>query len=176
MCVRTRVHSEKTNTSAFSVIPGRELDRIWLKLEPMSISCMSWHRPEGDFHARGPVSGHRTKEDGHVVREIASTDRLQVYEILYLLCPNGQSWAGIYLTMYCRRRKIINACRRTTTVTPQRTPSLHVISCLYWNWFQVPKSHISLKLPDQKHFYSLIKNCVLWPKVFGRFIPTLSGS
>ena len=78
----------------------------------------------------------------------------------------------------------------------KRTPSLHVISCLYWNWFHVPKSYISLKLPDQKNasrpmfkpynigkydeiphfFYSLIKNSVLWPKVFGSFVPKLSGS
>ncbi len=77
-----------------------------------------------------------------------------------------------------------------------RTPSLHVISCLYWKWFHVPKYHISLKLPDQKNashpmfkphnigkydeiqhfFYSLIKNFALWPKVFGSFVPKLSGS
>ena len=33
----------------------------------------------------------------------------------------------------------------------QKTPPFHVISCLYWNWFHVPKSHTSLKLPDQNN-------------------------
>ncbi len=77
-----------------------------------------------------------------------------------------------------------------------RTPSLNVTSCLVGNWYSCPQNPHVPVLPDQKnasrpkfkphnigkwgeiqHFlYSLIKNVMLWPKVFGNCFPKLTGS
>ena len=105
------------------------------------------------------------------------------------ISPKRYWWA---MSCFCGVFDMLCIIPRSYTWIYTRTPSLHVISCLYRNWFHVPKSHIPLSCLIRKMLHvpysnpiilgnkvKVIAFCIAWwdfnavPRIFWKVHPKI---